>query len=148
MIAALYTSGASADAANRPRELSTLVATEPAARNSGASTMIRVISVVCASASGPKPGVMSGTSWGANRSTSAASTASADSMRLDTVETTRHALASSSLARSAATIGISDEDRAPAATSWNRKSGIRNAALNGSSWAMSGTAAAIAMVRT
>ena len=46
-------------------------------------------------------------------------------------------------------IGISADDSAPAATSWNRKSGIRNAAKNGVELRRRpGTAAAIATYRT
>jgi hypothetical protein len=64
------------------------------------------------------------------------------------VDTTRHALASWSVANRPAMTGISVDDSAPAATSWNRKSGIRNAAKNGPRSPTSGTAAAIAIVRT
>ena len=76
---------------------------------------------------------MIGTRTGANTSTSSARTASALSISVVTVETTRHARASSSFANSPATTGIIADDSAPAATSWNRKSGIRNAAKNESS---------------
>ena len=135
------------EAAKRPRELSALVATDPAARNSGDRTMIRVRSVVWASCWSSKPGAMIATSCGASTRTIAARTSSAESISVVTVDTTRHARASSSVANSAVITGISAEDRAPAATSWNRKSGILNAAKNGPSWS-TGTAAAIATVRT
>ena len=55
------------------------------------------------------------------------------SIRLMTVETTRHACDSSSAANSAETTGISADDSAPAATSWKIRSGRRNAAKNASS---------------
>ena len=55
MIARLYTLGATAAAANRPRELSTLVATAPRARKIGLSTMIRVSSIVRARVASSKP---------------------------------------------------------------------------------------------
>ena len=64
-------------------------------------------------------------------------------MSVVTVETTRHAWASSSFANSPATTGIIADDSAPAATSWNRKSGMRKAAKNESSCDGSGTAAAM-----
>ena len=41
-----------------------------------------------------------------------------------TVDTTRHARASSSVANRPATIGISADDSAPAATSWKIRSGM------------------------
>ena len=86
---------------------------------------------------------MIGTSTGANTRTSSARTASALSMSVVTVETTRQARASSLVANRPATTGIIADDSAPAATSWNRKSGIRNAAKNESSEDGSGTAAAM-----
>ena len=49
------------------------------------------------------------------------------------VETTRQARACSSVASRPATTGISADERAPAATSWNIRSGIRNAAKKASS---------------
>ena len=70
------------------------------------------------------------------------------SISVVTLDTTRQARASSSFARRPATIGIIADDSAPAATSWNRKSGIRNAAKNASSCDPFGTAAAIATYRT
>ena len=133
MIPRLYASGAIAAAPNRPRALSTLVATAPAARNRGARTMIRVSSVVRARLSASKPGVIVATSPGASSSTTAARIASVPSISVVTLDTTRHARASSSFASSPAMIGIIADDSAPAATSWNRKSGIRNAAKNASS---------------
>ena len=50
------------------------------------------------------------------------------SIRLATVETTRQARADPSVASRPDTIGISADERAPAATSWKMRSGIRNAA--------------------
>ncbi len=52
------------------------------------------------------------------------------SMRLMTVDTTRQACDSSSPASSAETIGMSADDKAPAATSWKIRSGSRKAAKN------------------
>ena len=49
-------------------------------------------------------------------------------MRFATVEATRQARSSSPRAWSPARTGMSAELRAPAATSWKMKSGIRNAA--------------------
>ena len=48
-----------------------------------------------------------------------------------TVDTTRQACASLVALEEAATIGMSADDSAPAATSWKIRSGIRNAAKNG-----------------
>ena len=59
--------------------------------------------------------------------------ARAMSMRLATVDTTRHARADPSVASRLETIGMSADDRAPAATSWKIRSGMRNAAKNASS---------------
>ena len=55
------------------------------------------------------------------------------SIRLITVDTTRQARARSSVVNRAETIGMRADDRAPAATSWKIRSGIRNAAKNASS---------------
>ena len=90
--------------------------------------MIRVSSVVSASSASSKPGVITATSCGATSSTRPTSTSRTDSISVATVDTTRHARASSSVANSDAITGISAEDSAPAATSWNSRSGIRNAA--------------------
>ena len=122
-----------ADAANRPPALRTLVATAPIARKIGLSSMIRVSSMVWSSLAPSKPGVMNGTTTGARMNRATAKTISPMSMRLMTVETTRHARACSLVVNSAETIGISADDSAPAATSWKMRSGIRNAAKNASS---------------
>ena len=55
------------------------------------------------------------------------------SIRLMTVDTTRQARACSLVVNSADTIGMSADDRAPAATSWKIRSGMRKAAKNASS---------------
>ena len=59
--------------------------------------------------------------------------ARAMSMRFVTVDTTRHARCSPSLSMTLARTGMSADDSAPAATSWNIRSGSRNAAKNASS---------------
>ena len=61
-----------------------------------------------------------------------------------TVETTRQARARSLVVNSAETMGISADDRAPAATSWKIRSGIRKAAKNASS-SVEGNAFAMTM---
>src|SRR5437867_483300 len=94
--------------------------------------MIRVRSTVRDHWSGVNPGVIAGMIDGAAARTITARTRSAASIRFAIVETTRHARAVSSVARSADTIGITADDRAPAATSWNTRSGRRNAAKNAS----------------
>ena len=50
-----------------------------------------------------------------------------------TVDTTRQARSASPRASSVAMVGIRADARAPAATSWKIRSGIRKAAKNGSS---------------
>ena len=102
--------------------------------------MIRVSSMVVATAGALSPSVMGGTRTSANTKTIAARTARTASIRVRIVDTTRHARCSSWVARRAAMTGTRAELRAPAATSWNRKSGMRNAAKNASSWATSGIA--------
>ncbi len=76
-----------------------------------------------------------------------AKTMSPMSMRLMTVDTTRHARARSLVVNSSETIGMSADDRAPAATSWKMRSGIRKAAKNASS-SVEGNALAMTMTRT
>ena len=120
--------GAEAAAPNRFAELSTLVATAPSARKTGLSSMIRVSSTVRSAAAGSKPGVISGTRTGAATNASAPRTASARSIRFVTVDATRHARAVAPVARSPERIGIRADPSAPAATSWNIASGMRNAA--------------------
>ncbi len=121
-------SGATADAANRPRALSRLVASAPRARKIGLASMIRVSSIVRSRRPWSKPGVIAGTSTGAASQTTTASTSSSAIIRFATVEATRQARPSSPPAWSPARTGMSAELRAPAATSWKMKSGIRNAA--------------------
>ena len=58
------------------------------------------------------------------------------SMRFVTVDTMRQARWSPSDAKMPEMTGMSAEDTAPAATSWNMRSGIRNAAKNASSWSV------------
>ena len=54
------------------------------------------------------------------------------SIRLAIVEITRQVRASSPVARRAVAIGMIADDNAPAATSWNIRSGSRKAARNAS----------------
>ncbi len=117
------------------------------ARKIGLSSMIRVSSIVWSSLGPLKPGVMIGTTTGARMNSATAKTSRAISIRLITVETTRQARARSSVVNSAEMIGISADDRAPAATSWKIRSGIRNAAKNASS-SVDGKALAMTTTRT
>ena len=114
-------------AANRPCAFRMLVATPAAARKIGLSSMIRVSSTVCCSPASSKL-TNAGTRTGAAIATRIASTSSTASTSVVTVEATRHARASWSWACSPDTIGTRAADRAPAATSWNIRSGSRNAA--------------------
>ena len=112
--------------------------------------MIRVSSDVCASCASSNPGAMRATSCGREQEHDGRQERPAPpGISVDTVDTTRHARASSSVASSEAMTGISADERAPAATSWNRRSGIRNAAQNGSRSADGpARSRAIAIVRT
>ena len=132
MIPRLYMIGASTEAANLPRAFRTLVATVPMARTTGLRTMILVSPMVRSILSGSKPGAVKGTSAGAARNRPTASTSSATSIRLATVDTTCQARSSVSRWRISAITGMSAELRAPAATSWNIRSGRRKAAWKAS----------------
>ena len=103
--------------------------------------------MVRSSCTGPKPGVMAPTICGAKMNIATPRTASPMSIRLMTVDTTRHARGISLAVNSAVTIGIRADDNAPAATSWKMRSGTRNAAKNVSSSA-DGATPEIATTRT
>ena len=90
--------------------------------------MIRVSSTVVAMVGASKPGVMIGHDGRRQHEHDVARTASAMSIRFATVETTRHARAVPSVASRPDTTGIRADERAPAATSWKIRSGIRKAA--------------------
>src|SRR5450631_4567276 len=77
-----------------------------------------------------------------------ARTSSTASIRVVTVDATRHARASWSVASRPATIGIRAELSAPAATSWKMKSGMRKAATNVSRSALAPKVAPITISRT
>ena len=147
MIARLYTIGATAAAAKRPPALRTLVATAPIARKIGLSSMIRVSSMVASSWAPSNPGVIIGTTTGARVNRPIDSTARPMSMRLMTVETTRHARSCSPVVNRPDTIGISADDSAPAATSWKIRSGIRNAAKKASSSGVAPNVSAMTKMR-
>ena len=132
MIATLYTIGATAEAAKRPRALSRLVARAPPASRIGLSSITRVSSIVRWIWSGLKWAVITGTRTGAAIATITARTSRAASIRVATVEATRQARASWPVASRPATTGMRAELRAPAATSWKMKSGIRKAARKAS----------------
>src|ERR1019366_656885 len=148
MIARLYTIGAIADAANRPRALSRLVASAPQASRIGLSSITRVSSIVRWIWAGVKWPVITGTRTGAAMATITARISRTASISVATVDATRHARASSSVASRPATIGIRAELRAPAATSWKMKSGIRKAARNASRSALAPNVAPITIRRT
>ena len=106
--------------------------TAPRARRIGLTSMIRVSSTGLGLGR-VEPGVISGTIHGAPMANATARTRSAASIRFVTVEATRHARRSSSRARRPASTGMSAEESAPAATSWNMRSGMRKAAKKASS---------------
>ena len=117
-----------AAAPKRPRALSTDEATAPNASRIGESSMIRVRRTVSSVLTMSKPGVMIGTITGAQIATMIENTTSSSSMKLSTVDTTRHARSSSLCVNRPASTGISAEPSAPAATSWKIASGRRKAA--------------------
>ena len=90
--------------------------------------MIRVRSTVRFHSSDVNFGVIAGMIAGAATSTMTARTRRPASIRLAIVETTRQARAVSSVASRLDTTGMTADDRAPAATSWNIRSGSRKAA--------------------
>ena len=144
----LYTLGATAAAAKRPFALSALVAIEPSARKIGLRSMIRVSSIVRSRRIPAQPGVIAGTISGAATNATTASTSSATSISDVTVDTIRQARASSSVANSPDTIGMSAELSAPAATSWKIRSGSRKAAKKLSRLWPASNVVAIAIPRT
>ena len=66
------------------------------------------------------------------------------SMRFVTVDTMRQARCVAVGREEPETTGMSADDSAPAATSWNMRSGIRNAAKNASSWSVASGGSAFA----
>jgi hypothetical protein len=117
--------GASAAAPNQPRALRALVATEPRASRIGLSSMSRVSSTVRSVVGASKPGVMSGTTSGAASASTTPSASNASSITFAIEDTSRHPRSSSPWAMRPDTIGIRAEPSAPAATSWNMRSGSR-----------------------
>ena len=94
--------------------------------------MIRVSCTVSSHWGCVNPGVITGTITGAATKNTTPKTSSPITTRFATVETTRQARSWAPPAKSPDTIGIRADDSAPAATSWNSRSGIRNAAKNAS----------------
>ena len=117
------------DAEKRPDEFRMLVATADRARKIGLMRRIRVSSTRVSRSASPNPGAMKGARAGAAMNVTSATAASTIMSRFAIVETTLHARSCSPVATSAAIVGMTAEARAPAATSWKMKSGIRKAAM-------------------
>ncbi len=121
--------GAMTEAENRPAEFRTLVATADSARKIGLRRRMRVSSTRAVRSAASNPGAMSGAMAGAAMNVAMASAARTTMRRFAIVETTLQARSRSPVATRAAIVGMTADARAPAATSWKRKSGIRKAAM-------------------
>ena len=128
MIATLYATGAIAATPKRPSVFRTALASAPAARKIGAMSISRVSSTVIAVVSASKPGTSHGTMSGANTTMRIDRTSNVPSIRFATLDATRSARDRWPAAMSPVSTGMSDDPIAPAATSWNMRSGMRKAA--------------------
>ena len=80
--------------------------------------MIRVSWIVVSVPAASKPGVITGTIWGAQMNTTTANTTRPASIRLMTVDATRQARRGAPSAMRVVSTGMSADPTAPAATSW------------------------------
>ena len=124
------------------------------ANRTGETSMIRVrstasdVSCACCPVSSPSPGAVIGTSHGASSSPTNAATSVARNTRFSTDDARRHASRSPRALITRANVGMNALPSVAPASSWNTRSGMRNATKYASRFGLVPNWCAIATVRT